>query len=42
VSGNKIARGRLDYLADKLYTIVISTISRYYIDATDPLSSARR
>jgi hypothetical protein len=34
LSGNKIARGRLHYLAVKLYTIVISTISTYYIDAT--------
>jgi hypothetical protein len=34
VSGNKIAWRRLYYLAVKLYTIVISTISTYYTDAT--------
>jgi hypothetical protein len=41
VSGNKIARGRLHYLAVKLYAIVISAISTYYIDAINPLSPAR-
>jgi hypothetical protein len=36
VSGNKIARGRLHYLAVKPYAIVISAISTYYIDAIIP------
>jgi hypothetical protein len=34
VSGNKVARRNLPYLAVKLYPIVISTIFIYYSDAT--------
>jgi hypothetical protein len=43
VSGNKIARRNLPYLAVKLYPIVISTISIYYTDATNlsPLRGER-
>jgi hypothetical protein len=41
VSGNKIARRNLPYLAVKLYPIVISTISIYYADGTQSLSPAR-